>query len=121
MDLGQLLGDLGGAYIKYKYGGQALARMPAAVTQPVNWGPGPIQATPAMAGVPGMLAKGAPYIAGGIAGLMMDEFGNLVERKKKRRRRRRLATASDLRDLAALQGILGKGVAFTTWIATHSH
>lgn len=40
-------------------------------------------------------------------------------RKKKRRRRRRLATLSDIRDLAALTAVLGKGQARTTWIATH--
>ena len=38
---------------------------------------------------------------------------------KRRRRRKRLATLSDIRDLAALQNILGKGEAFKTWIATH--
>lgn len=43
----------------------------------------------------------------------------LGKEKKKRRRRRRLATVSDIRDLAALQQVLGKGEAFKTWIATH--
>ena len=38
----------------------------------------------------------------------------------KRRRRKRLATQSDLKDLAALKGILGSGKAFDTWIATRS-
>lgn len=37
----------------------------------------------------------------------------------KRRRRRSLATEGNLRDLAALKAVLGKGTAFTTWIATH--
>lgn len=39
--------------------------------------------------------------------------------KKSRRRRKRLATQSDLKDLAALKGILGSGEAFKVWIATH--
>lgn len=116
MELGDLINtamNVGGQYIKYKYGGEALQ----ALQQPMST---PIQTTPAMSGAGAAISRGLPYVAGGIAGLMIDEFGNLVERKKKRRRRRRLATASDLRDLAALQGILGKGTAFTTWIATHS-
>lgn len=37
---------------------------------------------------------------------------------KKRRRRRRLATASDLKDLAALKAILGGGKSLDTWLAT---
>ncbi len=40
--------------------------------------------------------------------------------KKRRRRRKRLATPSDLKDLAALKGVLGGGEAFKVWIATHS-
>lgn len=40
--------------------------------------------------------------------------------KQKRRRRRNLATKGDLKDLAALKGILGSGKAFEVWIATHS-
>lgn len=41
-------------------------------------------------------------------------------RPRRRQRRRKLATVGDIRDLAALQAVLGKGAAFTTWIATHS-
>jgi len=37
---------------------------------------------------------------------------------KRRRRRRRLATVSDIKDLAALSSVLGKGKAFDTWIAS---
>lgn len=46
-------------------------------------------------------------------------FVDIVEKPKRRRRRRRLATTTDIRDLAALQGVIGKGEAFKTWIATH--
>lgn len=38
----------------------------------------------------------------------------------KRRRRKSLATKGDLKDLAALKGILGQGKSFEVWIATHS-
>lgn len=38
--------------------------------------------------------------------------------KRTRRRRKRLATPSDLKDLAALKGVLGSGQTFNTWIAT---
>lgn len=38
----------------------------------------------------------------------------------KRRRRKMLVTQGDLKGLAALAGVLGKGKAFETWIATHS-
>lgn len=40
--------------------------------------------------------------------------------KMRRRRRKQLATKGDLKDLAALKGILGTGKAFEVWIATHS-
>ena len=50
-----------------------------------------------------------------------DAAGQVVAQpkcKKRRRRRRMLVTASELNQLAALQGVLGKGEAFKTWIAT---
>ena len=43
-----------------------------------------------------------------------------VLKKKRRRRRKMLATPSDLKQLAALKGVLGQGKAFETWIATRS-
>lgn len=43
-----------------------------------------------------------------------------VKQCKKRRRRKRLATVSDIRDLAALSSVIGKGEMLKTWIATHS-
>lgn len=36
----------------------------------------------------------------------------------RRRRRRSLVTPSEINQLAALQAVLGKGVAFQTWLAT---
>ena len=43
-----------------------------------------------------------------------------VLKKKRRSRRKMLATPSDLKQLAALKGVLGMGKAFETWIATRS-
>ena len=40
--------------------------------------------------------------------------------QEERRRRKMLATPSDLKQLAALKGVLGQGKAFETWIATRS-
>jgi len=45
--------------------------------------------------------------------------GNWKWVKKRKRRSKRLATASDIKDLSALQGVLGNGKNLTTWIATH--
>ncbi len=45
--------------------------------------------------------------------------GNWKWVKKRRRRSKRLASASDIKDLSALQGVLGNGKNLTTWIATH--
>jgi len=42
-----------------------------------------------------------------------------IKKKKRRRRRRRLATPSDIKDLAALQAVLGKGAALKEYLATH--
>lgn len=95
MDLGQILVDLGTSYIQTKYAprpvGQALQPV---TTQPADWDWG--------------IEGDIPFI-------------DIVKKKRPggRRRRRRLATVSDIRDLAALQSILGGGKAFTTWIATH--
>lgn len=42
-----------------------------------------------------------------------------VSKYKRRRRRRRLATASDIADLEALKGILGKGQALSSYLAVY--
>lgn len=101
MDLGDLLGKGLELYGQYKA---------IEMQQPV------IQAQPAYDSpfIPNVVERAAPWF--------IDEATGMVVQKKKRcrRRRRRLATASDLRDLAALQGILGNGKNFQVWIATHS-
>ena len=48
------------------------------------------------------------------------QMNGYVLKKKRRRRRKMLATPSDLKQLAALKGVLGQGKAFETWIATRS-
>lgn len=59
----------------------------------------------------------------------VDGCGNYVYKKvcgeykwvkQRKRRRKRLATSSDIKDLSALSGVLGKGKLLETWIATHS-
>lgn len=48
-------------------------------------------------------------------------FIDIVKKPKHHHhRRKRLATVSDIKDLAALSAVLGKGEAFKTWIATHA-
>lgn len=64
---------------------------------------------------------GAPMPATSQANVTIDNTtGEIVGVKpcKRRRRRRRLASASDLKDLAALKAILGGGKALDTWVAT---
>ena len=39
--------------------------------------------------------------------------------KRYKRRRKRLATPTDIKDLAALKGVVGQGKILETWIATH--
>lgn len=97
MDLGNLISDLGTAYITSKY------------SQPTVQ---PVQYTPQVQ--PAFDPFDLPFVD-------IAPDGTMVRAKKKcRRRRRRLATKSDLGDLAALKAILGNGEAFKAWIATHS-
>lgn len=93
MDLGSIITDLGTAYIQSRYS------QPAAT--PVSYS-APVGVVPADLDIPfiDVVPQGAC--------------------KRRRRRRKRLATQSDLKDLAALKGILGQGKAFEVWIATHS-
>ena len=99
MDLGNLLGDLGTAYINAKYANQPPTPS-IQYTSSVAPTAGGISTTPAFS------FNDIPVIGGTPC--------------KRRRRRKRLATVSDIKDLAALKAVLGKGQAFTTWIATHS-
>jgi len=107
LDLGGIITGLGTAYFAKKY---AQAPTPASSFLP-DWGDLMGGSTPALPVVdtsqipPGMTSAGCP------PGYM---------KRKTRKRRKRLATPSDLKDLAALKGVLGGGEAFKVWIATHS-
>ena len=137
MDLGNIITQLGSAYITARYG-QPMGQAPRPImTQPVDY------PTPRVGGdlygvtpTSGPLALAAPFVLGGptglagkiaagIAGLglgLADEeimrIAGVAAKQKCRRRRRRLATHSDIKDLAALKAVLGSGKAFDTWIAT---
>lgn len=77
-----------------------------------------------------------PTVIQGTGGVMRDDCAPLTQKQvvtydcatgailkiskyKRRRRRRRLATASDIADLEALKGILGKGQALSSYLAVY--
>ena len=105
MDLGNIIASLGTEYIRNRYA------MPPVQTSPV------------------LFPDIGSFLTGGDASTTTTQppqrCGYLWNPdtqkwvKKSRRRRKRLATQSDLKDLAALKGILGSGEAFKVWIATH--
>jgi len=121
MDLGTLATDLlrqaGTAYIQREFGptmGPPVGMQPAfldSVIPDIDLGvPGP-----------GVFTPSAPAAAcGGASPVYKKVCGEYKWVQPKRRRRKRLATQGDLKDLAALKGILGNGKAFEVWIATHS-
>jgi len=114
MDLGTLATDLlttwGTAAIANKYNNNAQAPS----VQQVDFGD--------YFDIPGVDIVPQPPTAscGGGAPVYKKVCGQYKWVHSKKRRRKRLATQSDLKDLAALKGILGNGKAFETWIATHS-
>ncbi len=109
MDLGTILGDLGGQYIQTRFGQQPTQQ----ILQPAFFGGGD-----SSGGMPGLdVISEAP-----VRGMVWNPAANCGAgkwQKRTRRRRRRLATQGDLKDLAALKGVLGGGKAFEVWIATH--
>lgn len=105
MDLGQLITDLGTTYIQSRY-----AQPP--VTQPAFL---PQVDVPFVDVIPQQ-----PTADCGGSLVYKKVCGEYRWVKQKRRRRKRLASKGDLKDLAALKGILGQGKALDTWIATHS-
>ena len=120
MDLGTLASDLlrqaGTAYINREFGGPMGQPMvqPAFLDQLV---PDIDLGVPG----PGVFTPSAPAAAcGGASPVYKKVCGEYKWVQPKRRRRKRLATQGDLKDLAALKGILGNGKAFEVWIATHS-
>jgi len=140
MDLGNIITQLGSAYITARYGQPPTPRptypVPGAMpimAQPVDTygvtpalGPllPPAIATARIAGrmLGGSTADKIGYaVAGlglGLAAEDVAEIASVASKVKCRRKRRRLATHSDIKDLAALKAVLGTGKAFDTWIAT---
>lgn len=113
MDLGTLATDLirqaGTAYINQQFG---TAPVPQ-VTPALNFDVPFVDVIPE---APTMSGGGH---CGGASPVYKKVCGSYKWVTPKRRRRKRLATQSDLKDLAALKGILGNGKAFEVWIATH--
>jgi len=65
--------------------------------------------------------KIAAYLGSLGLALSADEIAQMaadLSKVKCKRRRRRLATHSDIKDLAALSAVLGKGKLLETWVAT---
>ena len=119
MDLGTLATDLlrqaGTAYINREFGTPNLQPMvqPAFLDQLV---PDIDLGVPG----PGIFTPEAPAATcGGASPVYKKVCGQYKWVQPKRRRRKRLATQGDLKDLAALKGILGNGKSFEVWIATH--
>ena len=136
LDLGSIVQSLGEQYITTRWGmpdraimgdGRTAPIQPTRVSYPAGVGTGLVP-TPAFAplvpfvgqaaGVTGKIAG----ILGGLGlGLAADEIGAVagaISKVKCKRRRRRLATHSDIKDLAALSAVLGKGKLLETWVAT---
>ena len=114
MDLGTLATDLlrtaGTAYIQRELGPQPVSYAPAVTSLVDGFDLPGIDVVPQNPGA--SCGRGSPVYK-----KVCGEYRWVHQRK---RRRKRLATQSDLKDLAALKGILGNGKAFETWIATHS-
>ncbi len=108
LDLGMLLGNVAGQYITSRFGSPPPQQVFSGATLPAGTLP------------PVVIDQGGGYCTTEPPKGMRwsNAAGGWI--KKTRRRRKRLATSSDLKDLAALKGVLGGGVAFQTWIATHS-
>lgn len=76
---------------------------------------------PAIVPAAGTTVAVTPGSTDGMKGMVYKKVcGQYRWVKQSRRRRKNLATKGDLKDLAALKGILGNGKAFEVWIATHS-
>ena len=133
LDLGSIIRGLGEQYIETRWGTPDLAVMGGGrqpplpstrVTYPAGVGTGlvPQQAfLPAVVGAAGVTGRIAGILGGLGLGLAADEIGAIagaISKVKCKRRRRRLATHSDIKDLAALSAVLGKGKLLETWVAT---
>jgi len=133
LDLGSIIRDLGGQYIDARFG--TPREIMVTDQNPLGGGGGyviprggvgtdiiPRSTTPVFLGAaPGVVGKIAGILGGLGLGLAADEIGAIatsISKVKCKRRRRRLATHSDIKDLAALSAVLGKGKLLETWVAT---
>lgn len=136
LDLGSIVQSLGEQYITTRWGadraimvddrsplgGGRVAPIPPPVGADV-FGRQAIRTTPVWAlPAAGSLAGKIGGILGGLGlGLGAAEIAEVagaISKVKCKRRRRRLATHSDIKDLAALSAVLGKGKLLETWVAT---
>jgi len=141
MDLGNIITQLGSAYITARYG-QPRPPSPYPGARPIMVsdefgvdrglpsvglggpvvGARPVSLLPALPGAASTAGKIALNMAAalGITEITEDLLiaAGAAAKTKCRRKRRRLATHSDIKDLAALKAVLGTGKAFDTWIAT---
>ena len=133
LDLGSIIRDLGGQYIDARFGTprEIMVTDDAPLTGGGRYviprgGVGtdiiPRSTLPVFLGAaPGVVGKIAGILGGLGLGLAADEIAGIastIGKVKCKRRRRRLATHSDIKDLAALSAILGKGKLLETWVAT---
>ncbi len=117
LDLGNLLGQLGGEYIQAKYGQQQTVGLGQYASP--TFETGATQAQPAL-GLPFVdVVPDQPTSCGGQM-LWKPPTATCAGKwiKRSRRRRKRLATASDIKDIAALKATAGPAI-LKTWIATH--
>lgn len=125
-DLGNLLGDLlgqaGSTWIDNQLGGGARLD-----TTPVGYNPALFGLETPDIGIPfvDVIPNNPGAACGGGSPVYKKVCGQYKWVTPKRRKRKRLLTKSDVKDLAALKGVLGASdaatsKAFQTWIATHS-
>ena len=133
IDLGSIVRDLGEQYIDARWGtpreimvdtggglnGNGRTSIPRGG---VGTDQLPLRTTPVFLGALGGVTGRIAGILGGLGlGLAADDIAGIatqIGKVKCKRRRRRLATHSDIKDLAALSAILGKGKLLETWVAT---
>ena len=133
LDLGAILVDLGKQYIDARWGTPAYEPWMSSgagvtttnvATYPNGVGTGQVAKQvflPAIISGGGVTARIAGILGGLGLGLAADEIAGIagaISKVKCKRRRRRLATHSDIKDLAALSAVLGKGKLLETWVAT---
>ena len=133
LDLGSIIRDLGSQYIETRFG---TPREIMVGDQGALGGGGgyviprggvgtdiiPRSTLPVFLGAaPGVVGKIAGIIGSFGLGLAAEDIAEMardISKVKCKRRRRRLATHSDIKDLAALSAVLGKGKLLETWVAT---